>query len=574
MESINKKYNIGIEVLTPLSVGAGSEKDWVKGVDFVVKDKKLYHLNLKKMIFNKIDIYKLSNAFSKRDTNGVIQLIGNKLDTVSDDIMPLPISTDNDIKTFIKNELSGKPVLPGSSLKGAIRSILYQYLEVKGRSEKEVFGSSSVGDEFMRFIKISDAEFDKTELINSKIFNLFKYNSEWLGGWKHEKSVTNSSYRAIGFNTIYECILPSEKSFIPIMLSPFQYDLYEKNIKPHIKTGMKRPLLTNDITALFKLINDHSLKYLKKEKLFFQNFETQNTDLIIDSIDSLINQIPRDNSYCILKMSAGSGFHSITGDWKFDNYYSGSLGRKFIKDAKPKSRKIAIVGEDNFSLMGFVKLWKITEAEINQILGKRNKELEEIDNQKHNDDKEGQNEVDRIEKEKRLLEEYNLIVDEADSLYQKEEFKKALDQYKKAGNIYTLGTRHQSQIDKIELEIKIKGIDDLEKEQIVARKNQMIEAGLSVLDEKNTLGDFTVKNFNLLEKKINRWMKVAAIKDGKIPENQYSFLISSLKRVYSTLNKRDKKEWAIFNEGVWTKIVRWTNESIAEQWFNEIIKDD
>ena len=31
MEGVNKKYNLEIEVLTPLSIGAGAEKDWVRG---------------------------------------------------------------------------------------------------------------------------------------------------------------------------------------------------------------------------------------------------------------------------------------------------------------------------------------------------------------------------------------------------------------------------------------------------------------------------------------------------------------------------------------------------------------
>lgn len=68
------------------------------------------------------------------------------------------------------------------------------------------------------------------------------------------------------------------------------------------------------------------------------------------------------NNSCVIKLSAGAGFHSITGDWQFDDYVSGVLRRDIKKPAensKPKSRKIAITqeGEDTFfDLMGFVKL--------------------------------------------------------------------------------------------------------------------------------------------------------------------------------------------------------------------------
>ena len=40
MDVLNKKYDIKIEVLTPLSIGAGAEKDWVCGVDFWKKKEK------------------------------------------------------------------------------------------------------------------------------------------------------------------------------------------------------------------------------------------------------------------------------------------------------------------------------------------------------------------------------------------------------------------------------------------------------------------------------------------------------------------------------------------------------
>ena len=32
MEGINKKYNIKLEILTQLSIGAGAEKDWVRAL--------------------------------------------------------------------------------------------------------------------------------------------------------------------------------------------------------------------------------------------------------------------------------------------------------------------------------------------------------------------------------------------------------------------------------------------------------------------------------------------------------------------------------------------------------------
>jgi hypothetical protein len=141
------------------------------------------------------------------------------------------------------------------------------------------------------------------------------------------------------------------------MLSLSQFD----KIDNHSYQQEKRGILNND---LFKVINNHTKEYLKKEKAFFEEYSADKTNLIVDSINNLLNLIPSDNSYCILKMSAGSGFHSITGDWQFEDYSRTGVwdfGRNQGKQ-KYKSRKIAVYGE-LFDLMGFVKLTAISEEE-------------------------------------------------------------------------------------------------------------------------------------------------------------------------------------------------------------------
>ena len=322
METINKKYDLKIEVLTPLSIGAGAGKDWVRGVDFVVNKRKIYKLNLKKIVKEGVNIDRLTSLFASKNEKGIINLITEpKLEKVSDFVMPLPADSPNDIKAFVKNQLTGKPILAGSSLKGAIRSILFDYLRDSELDAKQVFGSSVKGDEFMRFIKISDAEFDGTSLVNTKIFNLQR-KRDWVGGWKHGGRETGDTFKSNGFNTIYECLKPSQSGFASIMLSLSQFD----KIGNHSYNEEKRGILSND---LFKVINNHTKEYLEKEKAFFENYSADKTDLIIESIDKLLNLIPSDdNSYCILKMSAGSGFHSITGDWQFEDYSIDSITLK------------------------------------------------------------------------------------------------------------------------------------------------------------------------------------------------------------------------------------------------------
>lgn len=367
MEGINKKHNLEIEVLTPLSIGAGQEKDWVRGVDFVVDKGRLYKLNLKKMIANGVSVNDLTGFFASKNESGLKSKLAGKLNDVSDFSMPFPAETDNDVKAFVKNQLSGNPILTGSSLKGSIRSILFQYLGGTTKDGKEVFGSSTTGDEFMRFIKISDAEFSGTELVNTKIFNLKGGGNSWHGGWKHAFNSTNSHFNREGFNTIYECLTAGQKSKCTISLAIRLFENYGVNQPKYAK---KKELFSDEeyepIENLFYEVNSHTYDYLKKELEFFKCYDqAERSKEIIDTTKKMLHQtndLLEENKSCILKMSAGSGFHSITGDWQFDDYSINGLDTSkkvsrglFGNRKSAKSRKIA---EWNgiLSLMGFVKL--------------------------------------------------------------------------------------------------------------------------------------------------------------------------------------------------------------------------
>jgi len=371
MNTINNKHHIEITVLSPLAIGAGAEKDWVKGIDFIEKDGELYLLNLKKLVDNGIDPAHLINYFTNKDSAGLLRKIEGKLKFVSDRVMMLPAKSENEIKSFIKNELSGNPIIPGSSLKGAVRSVILEYLlngnKPRHLSEKEYFGNSKDGDDLMRFIKFSDSEFGETALVNTKIFNLHRVDDNWEGGWKHSGNHTNANFQPGGFNTLYECILPNQKSVCSVMLS--DSDLFNEKIERYRE--YKHKLL--DIKKLFTIINKHTTEYIDKEIDFFKVYPTNKTDRIVESLNSIKSQVPADNSICILKMSAGSGFHSITGDWQLEDYKNtgqwetGDRNRTHHAGApKYKSRKIACQTNDTFSLMGFVKLRVMTDEEVSQ----------------------------------------------------------------------------------------------------------------------------------------------------------------------------------------------------------------
>lgn len=395
MSGINTKYTVTLKVLTPLFIGQGIEKDWVKGIDYIDKDNTLYHLDLSKMREEGIDMDQLSLLFIKQDTEGVRKLIGDKLAAVSDFQLSLPCTSSNPIRTFFRNQYTQCPTIPGSSLKGAIRSILFTNMrDPKEKKNEEVFGKLKNGGDFMRFIRVGDFAFPETgstQLTNTKIYNLHRGNNEqpWLGGWKNDKNKTNKEFEQDRFNTICECISYASVATGTILLSPTLFNAllkysteleekhknkdvdqkyYERNRIVIRHKDAKKRLLEEDIEYLCGIINRHTTSYLKKELAFFKKFKQgDNADLIIEeeeflgSIPTILDEIKSlQPNECILKLGAGSGFHSITGDWQFDDFVSGELRRdKTHHDNLPKSRKIAITkkGEKcTFELMGFIKL--------------------------------------------------------------------------------------------------------------------------------------------------------------------------------------------------------------------------
>ena len=376
----DKKYPIELEVITPLSVGAGNDNEWMRGIDFVQKDGKVYVLDIQKAAEQGVDIGKLTNLFLNYDEKGICNLIGDKLELVSRYIFKSPVSTNNFIKSFLRTQLYGKPVVAGSSLKGSVRSALFNHLRDKEKTNEEVFGNMKDGTDLMRFIRIADIEMPSTALINTKLFNLRKDGSEWSGGWKHGMSETTSQFKSNGFNTLYECVLPGNKALGSMMLAGGAYELMSKNTdKPISHAQEKEELLNGDIMGLFHVINLVTKDYLSKEKAFFEKYSAERSEELIDNVNALLDMIPADDSYCLLKMSAGVGFHSITGDWQYDDYSQTGLwsdGRNAGKK-KYKSRKTAEYG-GHLQLMGFVKIRALNADDVAKEMDSLTEEHAEI----------------------------------------------------------------------------------------------------------------------------------------------------------------------------------------------------
>lgn len=370
----NIKYPIELEVITPLSVGAGNDNEWTRGIDFVQNDGKVYVIDIAKAVAAGVDIDRLTQLFLKSDEYGICKLLGNRLETVSRYIFQSPVGTTNSIKAFLRTQLYDKPVVAGSSLKGSVRSALFNYLRTNEEKNEDVFGNMEEGTDLMRFIQIADIEMPSTILVNTNLFNLRKEGRDWYGGWKHGgtdregDSHTDQYFASVGFNTLYECVAPEEKGLGSITLAGNAFaQIPKKTLENIAYRDKKEELLQKDISHMFKVINDVTRDYLQKEKAFFERYPAERSEEVTDNIDYLLGLIPDDGSCCLLKMSAGVGFHAVTGNWQYADFSDTGYwdDRRNAGKKKYKSRKIAEY-KGRLQLMGFVRLRKLSHEESRQ----------------------------------------------------------------------------------------------------------------------------------------------------------------------------------------------------------------
>lgn len=605
MEGINDRYNVEFEVLTPLAICSGAEKDWANGIDFVVDRDKLYKLDLQKLVSVGVDVSKLATYFENRDVKGVKSLIGDRLDDVSDFSMPLPTGIsktglENPVKSFVKNQLSDKPIVPGSSIKGAIRSVIFEFLTREDRRRggrpriDSTFGTPVDGTDFMRFVKFSDIEFTETRLVNTKIFNLRSNDDgNWCGGWKHGRENTTGQFSNMGFNTVYEVLPLGSYGLGAVMLSEKMFSQVSDERTIYLEKK-KRILEQNNLNGpefLFKIINEHTLSYLKKEKAFFEKYEADRTGEIVACIESLINTVElfleKGNKRCVFKMSAGSGFHSITGDWQFDDYSingvddnRGRVSRGlFNKEKSSKSRKIAIDG-DRLSLMGFVKMSVADDATVNRFEARRQEEL--FLRQQQYEEKKATEEKLRLENEERLrLEQdikrkkanYDAAIDEAEKYYLGENCDNAvaLSLFKKAEAIWPEGTRHKERIVGLQRLLDDEKANEDRKKADDDARDEYIKVGLSNLDRKNVndSSKYLINSFKQVENSVNGWLKKS--KQNSVPDSEDVYLVTTLSRIFRD-DSKERKTLADFTSSCWKKVCQWCGEQRARHIFNEVTK--
>lgn len=375
MAQLNTTVDISLEVLSPLHIGTASEKLWKQNFDFIYNGDEVTILDPTKLIralmgTSTDDGTPGIQAFEKRLAAGRNWDLVSFLDECDIDPLdiqlasyPVEVEPAAEIRPLIRTGY-GETIIPGSSIKGAIRSVLFHHLYQQNNvhekyAEKELFGT--IGNNLMKYIRPFDAVCTETTITNSELFNLYQQYGNWESDYKPGFIVSTESF-ARGASAQFRLSIAD--------------GLYRKLKEVE---GQSRKDLTptyagqvvdkqDPVGHLFQLINNYTRTHLERELAFFKRYnQAEDIEYLISNLEDYL-QMTQSEQHCVLRLAYGSGFHAITGDWRFSDHtqtirnpdmknrvYSPSSRQR--EPARYKSRKVTGLDRDA-TLMGFVKLSK------------------------------------------------------------------------------------------------------------------------------------------------------------------------------------------------------------------------
>ena len=309
---------IKIKTLTPIHVGSGTE---LQG-----NFEYLYFKNERKVAV--VDAEKVLRILGEDNLPQWIACIDNnqkllpvleqrsknlRASDVAEREIPLSVATDKPIRAQIHSG-NGKPILPGSSIKGAIRTTVWASTILENTKlvkdprnlknfkgvwndenvAKTIFGSDPNHDIF-RLLQIGDIEFSSTEAFRTDVIN--KYGKDW-----RLKQEITQFVEAIPANSASTFRINHND----LLLKRTPNDYFNRN---------KQKL---ELDQLFPLINAHTGR-LVDDEIDYWDDNQGNPDALGDYVDEMqrisdiINSCAANE--CVLRMGWGSGFRSMTGDW-------------------------------------------------------------------------------------------------------------------------------------------------------------------------------------------------------------------------------------------------------------------
>lgn len=296
---------LNLEFLTPVYIGSGNELDPLSYVVRKGSDGKdyLYLVDIESWLADNSSNEDILNAFNEMTFQDLRIYVAKNIPLSNYVLESIPISSAEFTKTYNKmlrnkkdenqllvelmprNNVQHRPYIPGSSIKGAIRTaIANQHINIKKDDKsnwrdlnKAIFGPPI--EDILKYLKLSDAALppSSTQIVQPlEISKNPERKSKTSKNFKNFAETTQSLALTNGLNTFIKISLNS---------SPPTPSLPKKN--------RVRPFVLED---LFQWLNDFYIqKYRQEIKKFYQQFHLEYISKNLEQINQKVDSIEKNS---------------------------------------------------------------------------------------------------------------------------------------------------------------------------------------------------------------------------------------------------------------------------------------
>lgn len=358
-----------IEVLSPTTVTSG---DKIPSFQVVVDRNKAYVIDILKMIKSNKKVLDVVETFNF-NFNSNNESISSKLKDARIEYKNYAkYVLDYNSTTYRIREINeimktaGRPYIPGSSIKGAVRSVLSRainkedvYLrsfnnaiskrkDIKyfdNEAEEEIFGNPNYSP--FRFLNISDTEvvdFSSLELCDIKVLNVCNGKVKWFAGRENIDDIQ----RAVSIHT--EALKKGTRLKGKISSGFVEYFIENRF------TGIKN---IESVLNYIKKIKTEVSKYIESEIEFYNKYNTGELTNVVNFYKNLLNMRLAENEF-LLQVGFSTGYKpksvikNINGDF-IEKLKVVSKG-KVYEDRFPKTRRLVYKNGKVDVPLGWVKV--------------------------------------------------------------------------------------------------------------------------------------------------------------------------------------------------------------------------
>lgn len=380
---------LAVEILTPLHIGSGQTLH--KSMDFIAKDGVPFVVD-QNGLFAVLASGKADLDALLRQSDDLEVLTGvlgdDELSKFGYRLTPYGGGTGvpEQVREGLKNAFF-QPYLPGSSLKGAIRTAIFSQSIMNGvdasvwkktmpawvdqsrrkKSEGRAgFASNKLGKAFfgaspnqdvMRALHVGEAifSFNSLKMFDIRWLNIVKRGNLEEPQWRDISSRRNSPRPNDILGIFVEALEPGTLGSLNMQWDHFLLS------DPAAWGGAGRVIreIPKDFSGLTDLLNRHALHLLSREVAFFDQFKV---DGPLRACRELLSMIRSEPDAAYVRLSWGSGWNGMTGDWmdpetvtSMRELYDREMG-KTGAERFPKTRRLAVKGMPSLPL-GWIRLW-------------------------------------------------------------------------------------------------------------------------------------------------------------------------------------------------------------------------